>query len=466
MKETELESLIIKEILCSKDFMRAVIPFIKTDYFAGTHNLVFDQLVKFVVKYNKTPTLEALSVELQSSSASNDQYVEAAEFLTELEKMDSSSNPEWLYENTEKWCQDRAIHNAILESIRIIDGKHETLQKGALPDLLQKALSVSFDANVGHDYFEDAELRYDLYNRESQKLSFDLEWFNKITESGVEPGTLNVILAGTGVGKSLTMCHFAAANISEGKNVLYLTMEMAEEKISERIDANLMNVDINKIKGLGKEIFLSKINNVIKRLTKSHGKLIVKQYPTGAPHVGHFRALLNELLLKKNFKPDVIYVDYLNICSSARIKMGGSVNTYSLVKSIAEELRGLAIEFGVPIFSATQTTRSGFSNSDVAMEDISESFGLAHTADMLFAMIITEELRELNQILVKQLKNRYTDAGKNTRFVIGVDRPKMKLYDVDDSAQDIIGANQAKEEDQPISTFGNRERPDFGGIQI
>jgi len=466
MKEVELESLILKEILSNKDFMRKVIPFVQKDYFNGTQRIVFNQIVEFVTKYNKAPTLEALSIEIQNESINDDQYVDAAEMLSEMSEMDSSSNPEWLYETTEKWCQDRAIHNAIMESITIIDGKHQELSNGAIPELLQKALSVSFDSNVGHDYFDDAEARHEYYNRESVKTPFDLEYFNKITEGGVEPGTLNVILAGTGVGKSLTMCHFAAANISEGKNVLYLTMEMAEEKISERVDANLMNVNINQIKGLSKTNFMSKIASVIKRLTKSHGKLIVKQYPTGTPHVGHFRALLNELQLKKNFKPDIIYIDYLNICSSSRMKMGGAVNTYSLVKSIAEEVRGLAIEFQVPIFSATQTTRSGFSNSDVAMEDISESFGLAHTADMLFAMIVNDELRELNQILVKQLKNRYSDAGENTRFIIGVDRPKMKLYDVDDSAQDVIGSNGKDEDTGPANRFGMRETPDFTNIEI
>ena len=350
-----------------------------------------------------------------------------------------------------------------MESISIIDGKHKTLTPNALPDLLRDALGVSFDTNIGHDYIENFEERYEFYHRDEGRLPFDLEYFNTITKGGVPNKTLNVILAGTGVGKSLFMCHCASANLLEGKNVLYITMEMAEERIAERIDANTMNLPIDQLETIPKQMFESKVHKIAQ---KTSGKLIVKEYPTGAAHTGHFRALLNELETKRKFKPDVIYIDYLNICASSRMKgLGGSVNTYSLVKSIAEEIRGLAMEFDVPIFTATQTTRSGFGNTDVGLEDTSESFGLPATADLMFALISTDELEQLNQIMVKQLKNRYNDPNKNKRFVIGVDRARMKLYDVEQSAQaDVL--NEAPIPDKPLNSFGDRERADFTGFNV
>ncbi len=372
----------------------------------------------------------------------------------------------WLMQSTEKWCQDRAIHLAILESINIIDGKHQTLSKNALPDILSEALGISFDRSVGHDYVDSAEGRYEFYHREEVRIPFDLDYFNRITKGGLPRKTLNIAMAGTGVGKSLFMCHCAGANLSQGQNVLYITMEMAEERIAERIDANLMNLPIDQLESLSKEMFDSKVEKIAK---KTQGKLIIKEYPTGSAHVGHFRALLNELKLKKNFMPDVIYIDYLNICASSRMKgLGGSVNTYSLIKSIAEEIRGLAVEFDVPIMSATQTTRSGYGNSDVGLEDTSESFGLPATADFMFALISSEELEQLGQILVKQLKNRYNDPGANKRFVVGVDRSKMKLYDVEESAQNLIdsAAPTMPANDKPVATWGNNEKRDYSGFQV
>jgi archaellum biogenesis ATPase FlaH len=339
----------------------------------------------------------------------------------------------WLLDTTEKWCQDRAIYNAIMESISIIDGKHEQLTKGALPDLLSKALGVGFDLKVGHDYTENVEERYDFYHTEEDRLPFDLEYFNTITKGGVPRKTLNIALAGTGVGKSLFMCHVAASSLVQGHNVLYITMEMAEERIAERIDANLLNVPIDQLDKLSKDMFTTKVNDIARKTT---GKLIIKEYPTGSAHSGHFRALLNELKLKRQFEPDLIFIDYLNICSSSRMKaMGGSINSYTYIKAIAEELRGLAVEFNVPVFSATQTTRSGFSNSDVGLEDTSESFGLPATADLMFALISTEELDKQGQFMVKQLKNRYNDPTAHKRFVVGVDRSKMRLYDVEETEQ-------------------------------
>ena len=365
-------------------------------------------------------------------------------------------------ENTEKWCQDKAIHNAILESISIIDGKHKDLTKNALPDILSKALGVTFDRNVGHDYIDGFKGRYDFYHRVEDRIPFDLDYFNKITKGGLPRKTLNIALAGTGVGKSLFMCHCAANSLMEGRNVLYITMEMAEERIAERIDANLMNIPIDQLESLPLETFENKVRKLAK---KTQGKLIVKEYPTASAHVGHFRALVNELKLKKNFVPDMIFIDYLNICGSSRMKMGGTVNTYSLIKSIAEEIRGLAVELDVPIMSATQTTRSGYGNTDVGLEDTSESFGLPATADFMFALISTEELEKLGQIMVKQLKNRYNDPGMHKRFVIGVDRSKMKLYDVEESAQSLIGGD-SDIPDKPLSTFGANEKKSFSGIQV
>jgi len=405
--------------------MRKVLPFIKPDYFQGIYKTLFKEVGKYIGKYNKLPTQETLVIELESLS--EEQYNLALDIVPHLftkEKIDNN----WLLDSTEKWCQDRAIYNAVMESISIIDGKHESLTKNALPELLSKALGISFDANVGHDYVENAEERFDFYHTEEDRIPFDLDYFNKITKGGVPNKTLNIALAGTGVGKSLFMCHVAANALTQGKNVLYITMEMAEERIAERIDANLLNVPIDQLANMSKDMFTRKVSNLTK---KTNGKLIIKEYPTGSAHAGHFRALLNELKLKRQFVPDMIFIDYLNICASSRMKtMGGSINSYTYIKAIAEELRGLAVEFNIPLFSATQTTRSGYSNSDVGLEDTSESFGLPATADLMFALISTEELEKLGQFMVKQLKNRYNDPTVHKRFVIGVDRSKMRLYDV------------------------------------
>ena len=409
--------------------MRKVLPFIKPDYFEGVYRILFKEAGKYVGKYNKLPTAESFKIELdQTDKLTGEQYTMAVDILPQLFTGEQIDN-QWLLDTTEKWCQDRAIYNAIMESISIIDGKHESLTKGALPDLLSKALGVAFDTNVGHDYIENQEERYEFYHKKEDRIPFDLEYFNNITKGGVPSKTLNIALAGTGVGKSLFMCHVAASSLVEGRNVLYITMEMAEERIAERIDANLLNTPIDQLPNMSRDMFRTKVEDIAR---KTEGKLIVKEYPTGSAHAGHFRALLNELKLKRQFEPDIIFIDYLNICASSRMKgMGGAINSYNYIKAIAEELRGLAVEFDVPVFSATQTTRSGFSNSDVGLEDTSESFGLPATADLMFALIATEELEQLGQMMVKQLKNRYNDPTQHKRFVIGVDRSKMRLYDVD-----------------------------------
>ena len=415
--------------------MRKVLPFIKPDYFEGIYRILFKEAGKYVAKYNRLPTSESFKIELdQADRLSGENYTVAVDILPQLFSSESIDE-QWLLDTTEKWCQDRAIYNAIMESISIIDGKHESLTKGALPDLLTKALGVAFDTNVGHDYVENQEERYEFYHKKEDRIPFDLEYFNRITKGGVPSKTLNIALAGTGVGKSLFMCHVASSALVDGKNVLYITMEMAEERIAERIDANLLNVPIDQLTTLSNDMFRTKVEEVAR---KTNGRLIVKEYPTGSAHVGHFRALLNELKLKRQFEPDIIFIDYLNICSSSRMKgMGGAINSYTYIKAIAEELRGLAVEFDVPVFSATQTTRSGYSNSDVGLEDTSESFGLPATADLMFALVSTEELEKQGQMMVKQLKNRYNDPTSNRRFVIGVDRSKMRLFDVDENQQDL-----------------------------
>ena len=428
-----IEQTILRKLLTDDEFMRKVLPFIKAEYFEGPYKTLFKEAGKFVDKYNKLPTREAFLVELnEHSNLSNEAFstaVDIAQNLFDGDKVDEK----WLLENTEKWCQDRAIYNAVMESITIIDGKHEKLTKNALPNLLQEALGVAFDTQVGHDYVEQAGERFEFYHKEEDRIPFDLEYFNRITKGGVPNKTLNVCLAGTGVGKSLFMCHVAAAALTEGQNVLYITMEMAEERIAERIDANLLNVPIDQLDKMSKDMFTSKGADLARKTT---GKLIIKEYPTGAAHSGHFRALLNELKLKKQFIPNVIFIDYLNICSSSRMKgLGGSINSYSYIKAIAEELRGLAVEFELPIFSATQTNRSGYSNSDIGLEDTSESFGLPATADLMFALITSEELEGMGQLMVKQLKNRYNDPTSYRRFVVGVDRSKMRLYDIEESQQ-------------------------------
>jgi replicative DNA helicase len=450
----EIQTTVLRNLLSNEEFTRRVVPYLKKEYFEDSHRVVFDTIAEYVGKYNQIPTKEALLIELGEKDLNQDRYAPAVELANEVSRPESA-DMDWLLQKTEKWCQDRAVFLSIMKSIEIIDGKTE-LTQNAIPEILSEALSVSFDQNIGHDYINNADERFDFYHREEARTPFDLEYFDTITKGGLPNKTLNIALAGTGVGKSLFMCHVGAAALTQGKNVLYITMEMAEERIAERIDANLMNTPIDQLEKMDKKTYDDKISKIAK---KTVGKLIVKEYPTGSAHVGHFRALLKELKLKKSFEPDIIFIDYLNICASSRMKgLGGSVNTYSLIKSIAEEIRGLAVEFDVPIVSATQTTRSGYGNTDVGLEDTSESFGLPATADLMFALISNEELEGLNQIMVKQLKNRYNDPTSNKRFVVGVDRAKMKLYDVEESAQNLIGgtANTPKE-DKAINTFGNNE---------
>ena len=451
----QIQTHTLNHLLHNEEYCRRVIPYLKKEYFEGPHKTVFDLIVSFVHKHNKLPTGKVLELELQKVNAHEEIVNSAGQLIQEL-KTKSDLDTEYLINETEKWCKERSVYLAIMESINIIDGKDKEKGEGSIPEILSNALGTSFDQNIGHDYIDNSEGRFEFYNSEEFRIPWDLDYFNKITKGGLPNKTLNIALAGTGVGKSLFMCHAAAANLQLSKNVLYITMEMAEERIAERIDANLMDLPIQQLESLPKNVFNSKIE----RIAQSNiGKLIIKEYPTGAAHTGHFRALLNELKLKKNFKPDIIYVDYLNICSSSRMRgLGGSINTYSYVKAIAEELRGLAVEFNVPIVSATQTTRSGFGNTDIGLEDTSESFGLPATADLMFALISTEELDDLGQILVKQLKNRYNDPTKYKRFVIGIDRSRMKLYDVEESAQTDIVSDMSP--DKPISTWGDRETKD------
>lgn len=430
--EIQLEQTILRNLLTNDEYARKVAAFLSPDYFEGVYKALFKEFTKFISKYNKLPTIEAFKIEIDQGDRLNDeQYRHAIEILPNIFTPEAE-NLEWLVDRTEKWCQDRAVYNAIMESIQVIDGKHQTLSKNAIPDILSKALSVTFDTNIGHDYLENVDGRYDFYHEQEERVPFDLDYFNRITKGGLPNKTLNIALAGTGVGKSLFMCHVAGAALSQGKNVLYITMEMAEERIAERIDANLLNVPIDQLENLSKDMFTQRVMDLAK---KTSGKLIIKEYPTGQANASHFRALLNELKLKKNFVPDLVFVDYLNICASSRMKaMGGSINSYTYIKSIAEELRGLAVEFNVPIVSATQTTRSGYSNDDVGLEDTSESFGLPATADLMFALISNEELANNGQMLVKQLKNRYNDPTSYQRFVVGIDRSKMRLYDVDQNS--------------------------------
>lgn len=429
MLEINLEQTILRNLLTNDAYARKVAAFLTPDYFEGVYKGLFKEFTKFIAKYNKLPTMEAFKIEVDEGNRLNDeQYRHAIEILPNIFTSEPE-NLDWLIDRTEKWCQDRAVYNSIMESISIIDGKHQTLSKNAIPDILSKALGVTFDTNIGHDYLENVEGRYDFYHEQEERIPFDLDLFNKITKGGIPNKTLNIALAGTGVGKSLFMCHCAGAALSMGRNVLYITMEMAEERIAERIDANLLNIPIDQLENLSKQMFTDKVSQI---QAKTNGRLIIKEYPTGQANASHFRALLNELKLKKNFVPDMIYIDYLNICSSSRMKaMGGSINSYTYIKSIAEELRGLAVEFDVPVMSATQTTRGGYGNDDVGLEDTSESFGLPATADLMFALISNDELSNNGQILIKQLKNRYNDVGSNQRFVVGIDRSKMRLFDVD-----------------------------------
>jgi len=439
----KVEFLILRNLLHNEKYIRKVIPFIKSEYFEDQNQkIVFEEILSFVQEYNQPATKEVLCIEVEKRTDINEQsFKEIAQIISYLEDVSTEFN--WLINTTEKWCRDRAIYLALMESIHIADGNDEKKNRDSIPSILSGALAVSFDNHVGHDYLEDYEQRYESYHKKEDKIEFDLEYFNKITKGGLPNKTLNIALAGTGVGKSLFMCHVASSVLLQGRNVLYITLEMAEERIAERIDANLLNVPIQDITNLPKQMFENKVTSLAK---KTQGTLIIKEYPTASAHSGHFKSLLNELALKKSFHPDIIFIDYLNICSSSRFKGGSNVNSYTLVKSIAEELRGLAVEFNVPIVSATQTTRSGYGSSDVELTDTSESFGLPATADLMFALISTEELEGLGQILVKQLKNRYNDPTIHKRFVVGIDRAKMRLYDCEQSAQQDILDNGKEEE--------------------
>ena len=435
-----IERTALSNLIHNEEYTRKVLPFVKQEYFADRlEGILFSEIYKFVEKYNSLPTKEALSIEINSNKNVNeDEYKKITDILSTLSK--EPINTEWLLETTEKFCKDRAIHNAILGGIQIIDGKDKTHTPEYLPELLSGALSVSFDQKVGHDYLLESQQRYDFYKKKEERLELDLEFFNKITRGGIPSKTLNICLAGTGVGKTMFMTHLASSVLLQGKNVLYITMEMAEERIAERIDANLLNVGMSDLEELPYSMYETKIN---KLQSKTTGKLIIKEYPTASAHTGHFKNLLSELAMKKSFKPDIMFVDYLNICASARFKAGANVNSYTYIKSIAEELRGLAVENDLPIFSATQTTRGGFVSSDVGLEDTSESFGLPATADFMFALISSEELEEKNQIMVKQLKNRYNDPTVNRKFILGVDRSKMRFYDVEQNAQtDLVDSGQ------------------------
>jgi len=439
-----IERTTLSNLIHNEDYCRKVIPFIKPIYFANRdERIVFEEIEKFLEKYNALPTKETLTIGVDSrKDLTEEEYKKIVELIGSLEK--TEVDLQWLHDETEKFCKDKAIYNAVLDGIKIIDGKDKNRTPEAIPTILSDALAVSFDLTVGHDYVDDGLNRYEFYHKKEDKIKFDLDYFNKITKGGLPQKTLNIALAGTGVGKSLFMCHVASSVLMQGKNVLYITLEMAEERIAERIDANLMNITIDDLHTLPKKMFENYLNKIQK---KTNGKLIIKEYPTASAHVGNFRSLIKELALKRSFRPDIIFVDYLNICASSRFKGNANVGSYFYIKAIAEELRGLAVETNVPIVSATQTTRSGFVSSDIGLEDTSESFGLPATADLMFALISTEELEDLNQICVKQLKNRYNDPTMNKRFILGVDRAKMRLYDVEQVAQkDLVDSGQEEDE--------------------
>ena len=439
-----IERTTLTHLIYNEDYTRKVLPFIKPEYFANRNErVVFEEIEKFLEKYNSLPTKETLTIGVDNRKDINDEdYKKVVDIISSLDK--TEVDLQWLHDETEKFCKDKAIYNAVLDGISIIDGKDKNRTPEAIPSILSEALAVSFDLSVGHDYVEDGLDRYEFYHKKEVKIPFDLDYFNKITKGGLPQKTLNIALAGTGVGKSLFMCHMAASTLMQGKNVLYITLEMAEERIAERIDANLMNVTMDDLHSLPKKMFESYLTKINK---KTNGKLIVKEYPTASAHVGNFRSLIKELALKRSFKPDIIFIDYLNICASSRFRGNANVGSYFYIKAIAEELRGLAVETNVPIMSATQTTRGGFVSSDIGLEDTSESFGLPATADLMFALISTEELEDLNQICVKQLKNRYNDPTMNKRFILGIDRAKMRLYDVEQEAQkDLVDSGQINEE--------------------
>ena len=453
--ETRIEQTILKNLIQNEQFTRKCIPFLKPEYFTDTtERTVFEEIHAYFQKYTKPPTKEALLINLDNANSINEKVVKDAKSI--VGKFESEDTPQdWLVDETESWCKDRAIYIAVMDSIEVIDKKSQR-STGEIPELLKDALSVSFDTHIGHDQLEDSDDRFEFYHTEEEKIPFDLEYFNKITKGGLPNKTLNIVLAGTGVGKSLFMCHQAASCLMMNKNVLYITMEMSEERIAERIDANIMNVPMKEIPELSKKMYDKKVE---KLKNKTKGKLIIKEYPTAAAHVGHFRHLLQELDIKKDFQPDIIFIDYLNICASHRIRPGSGANSYTLVKSIAEELRGLAVEYDVPMVSATQTTRSGYGSTDIGLEDTSESFGLPATADLMFALITSDELEELDQLVVKQLKNRYNDPTIFKRFVIGVDRSRMKLYDCEQEAQEelIDNAENLISDDIPVADRGREK---------
>ena len=456
-----IETTILRNLVFNEDYSRKVIPFIQPDYFEQkTEKVIFEEIVQFIVKYGSAITIEALNIEVENRTDLNETEVkEIREINASLN--DAAVEKQWLLDTTEKWCRDRAIYLALMESIHIADGNNEKKNRDAIPSILSDALAVSFDNNIGHDYLQNYEERYEFYHRKEDKIEFDLEYFNKITKGGLPNKTLNIALAGTGVGKSLFMCHLASSVLLQGRSVLYITLEMAEERIAERIDANLLNVPIQQLVDLPRSTFENKVTSIAK---KTQGSLVIKEYPTASAHSGHFKALLNELALKKSFRPDIIFIDYLNICASSRYKSNLSVNSYSYIKAIAEELRGLAVEFNVPIVSATQTTRSGYGNSDVELTDTSESFGLPATADLMFALISTEELEQLGQIMVKQLKNRYNDPTIFKRFIVGIDRAKMRLYDCEQSAQkDILDSGN---EDEYNDNEDKKPKKSFEGFKF
>ena len=452
----QIELTILRNLIHNEDYARKVIPFLEPEYFEDRiQKIVYLETAEFIVKYDNLISLEALHIEVSNRSDLTEEEIRSArDMITNLTNEDVDN--QWLTDSTEKWCRDRAIYLALMESIHIADGKDEKKTRDAIPHILSNALAVSFDNHIGHDYLQDFEERYESYHRKEDKIPFDLEYFNKITKGGLPNKTLNVALAGTGVGKSLFMCHMASASLLSGRNVLYITMEMAEEKIAERIDANLLNVPIQEITELPRVMFENKVSSLAR---KTQGTLIIKEYPTASAHAGHFKALLNELALKKSFRPDIIFIDYLNICASSRYRGNSNVNSYSYIKAIAEELRGLAVEANVPIVSATQTTRSGYASSDVDLTDTSESFGLPATADLMFALISTDDLEGLGQIMVKQLKNRYNDPTINKRFILGIDRAKMRLYDCEQSQQNIVDSGQ-DDDDRPTP------ESKFGGFQF
>ena len=449
-----IERIILRNLFYNEEFTRKALPFIKSDFFTN-HNesTLFGEVYEFVNKYKNLPTKETILVELNKrKDLKEEQLTEIKTIVNGLNKQEVEL--QWLLDTTEQFCKDRAVHNAVLEGIQILDGKDKKQNPEAIPSILSQALAVSFDNHIGHDYIDDAEARFEFYHKREKRFKFDLNYFNRITKGGVPSKTLNIALAGTGVGKSLFMCHAASNWLTQGKNVLYITLEMAEERIAERVDANLFDVTIDDLHAMPKDMYDNKVSKLQK---KTIGQLIIKEYPTASAHSGHFRALLNELSLKKTFKPDVVFIDYLNICASSRFK-GGNISSYFYIKAIAEELRGLAVEFDVPIFSATQTTRSGFTSTDIGLEDTAESFGLPATADFMFALISNDELDQLNQLKVKQLKNRFGDPSMNRSFIIGVDRSKMRLFDVEASAQNIVDSNQTEDTEEEITPEGAYEK--------